>query len=179
MLNWVDCKLSGVRGCHPPLADVTAGSTTMPYRIAMAVMGAEGKPLAKALTVRSPVGSCNSLFCCAVRTFCCCLAQGITVSMLMTHSESGDDIIAKSTVAFGALPDMGKLGQYIFSLVPFPPHGTGPIAGGQIDSIGAGHFIRAGIYTYSFRVLELPLPTKEFSVRVRTCNGVYCAIEIT
>jgi len=53
-LEWKECLLPGgtLKGRLPPLAPVVAGSEAMPYRIAIVIVGAEGKPLAKQTAVR-------------------------------------------------------------------------------------------------------------------------------
>lgn len=94
--------------------------------------------------------------------------QGVTVSMVATHEESGFEWTAK--VSVDNSPDMVRLGQYVFSLLP--PTDEPPGAAG---SLGAGHFSSVGTYVYRWRCVELPLPSKEFTVTVSR-SSLICAI---
>ena len=52
-LEWVECRLPGLKGRRPPLVALKAGAETAPWRIAMAIVGSEGKPLAKQTAVQT------------------------------------------------------------------------------------------------------------------------------
>jgi hypothetical protein len=79
--------------------------------------------------------------------------------MVATHQESGVEWTTK--VSVDNSPEMVRLGQYVFSLLP--PNDEPP---GAAASLGTGHFSTVGTYVYRWRCVELPLPSKEFTVTV-------------
>ena len=165
-LEWVECRCAGpIRGRRPPLTPVAAGSETQPYRIAIAVAGADGRPLARQ-------------------------TAGATVTMVAQHRETGFEWTV--SVSAETSSDVVRLGQYVFSLLPPRDQGGGNNYGGigngagcppsmasgcssavlvaaaaaGHSSVGLGHFVVAGTYHYRFRCVELVLQAKEFSVTV-------------
>lgn len=85
------------------------------------------------------------------------------MSMVAKHQESGMEWTAN--VSMENSPDIMRLGQYVFSLLP--PSSTEDLLPNTITSpLGAGHFTSAGTYLYRWRCVELPLPTKELTVTV-------------
>ena len=185
-LEWVECRASaGLKGRRPPLASVTAGFNGAPLRIAIAIVGAEGKPLAKQTAVsRGPHSfRCSGvapsprdaslmltpLICDVPACFCrfhwC---QGATVSMVARHRESGQEWTQK--VSAETRPEVTRHGQYVFSLLPPDDDAVASEAavGASVhESTGQGCFSLAGTYEYRWRCVELALPTKEFTVTVR------------
>lgn len=83
--------------------------------------------------------------------------------MVARHQESGIEWTAN--VSMENSPDMVRLGQYVFSLLP--PSSTEDLLPKNVpSSLGAGHFTSVGTYVYRWRCVELPLPAKEFTVTV-------------